>query len=115
MSKKINQSAMQDLLGGLTSSPAVSSTSDSSTKSSASSEKPRRGRPKRSGDAEQVTMFIDKPLMDKVRALSFQEGFALKDIFTAAVTNFINDYEARYGKLPVARSKSSGIEELLKK
>ena len=110
MSKNhINQSAMESLIGGLTSSiqPEASSSSKPSS--------PKRGRAKRSVEAEQVTMFIDKSLMDKVRALAFQEGFSIKEIFTAGMTQFIDNFEAKYGKLPVARSKSGGIQELMKK
>ena len=113
MPQKISQTAMQDLIGGLT-SPSTSS-SQVKSPSPTTTEKPKRGRPKRSSDAEQVTMFIERSLMDRVRALSFQEGFSFKEIFTVGVTQFIDDFERRYGKLPIARSKSGGIKELMKK
>ena len=95
-----NKTAMDNLIGGLT-----APTSEAPTLT------PPRVHPKKP-EVDQVTMLLDKQLMMKVRALAYQESSTVKDIFRVSVSNFIDNYEARYGKLPVAKPRSGGIEAL---
>ena len=118
-SGKINQEAMAKLLGGLTSPVAEQAETSASqhtlseaTPSTSSKPVAKRGRPKKNPQTEQLTMMIDISLMDKVRALAFQETFSIKEIFEESVYQFISNYENRFGELKVAKRKVGDIKNL---
>ncbi len=107
-----NKTAMDNLIGGLTAPTSEAPTPTPPRVHPTPKEEPsKRVRPKKP-EVEQVTMLLDKQLMMKVRALAYQESSTVKDIFRVSVSNFIDNYEARYGKLPVAKPRSGGIEAL---
>lgn len=118
--KEMNQSAMQSLFNGLVSpsasssgaAPASSPTPPSASSSSSRAEGVKRGRPKKNPETEQLTVMIDIDVMDKVRALAWQESWSIKDIFTDSVKRFIESYESRFGELKVAKRKAGSIENI---
>ena len=112
MKPNYKQSAMDNLIGSL-SSPTPESSFPSAPVSS-SEEAQRPVKPKKV-EQEQISLMMDKPLMQKIRALAYQEGCSVKEVFTVCSTKFINEYEEQYGKLPVAKPKSGGLEKLVKK
>ncbi len=96
MSKKtINQSAMDELMGGLVPSSASPESSDRKK-----SEKPVNVR---------ICTLIDSELMIKVRALAQKEGLDLKDIFNVGLRMAIKDYESTHGPIEIKRPKKGDV------
>lgn len=123
MSSKLNQSAMDALMNGLT------STSESVGASSAQAEenkpvstpiteetsqkqsKAEKYRTKSGGI--RVSVIVKETSMEKVKYIMEKENFSQSQIFDAAITMLINKYEEKKGPIkPRQNQKKEDISEL---
>lgn len=123
MSSKLNQSAMDALMNGLTStSEAVESSATQSERknpdTTAVTEESRQKQSKadkyrtKSGGIR-VSVIVKEASMEKVKYIMEKENFSQSQIFDAAVTMLINKYEEKKGPIkPRQNKKKEDISDL---
>lgn len=124
MAKKFNQSAMNELMGGLVSSEEEAKTVSESTMLENSEAEETSSHDHESGEKRgstvrtksggiRVSIIVQEKSLDKVKYIMEKENFKQSQIFDAALSMLIKKYEEKKGPIkPRQRKKQGNISDL---
>lgn len=112
MGKKINTSAMDELMGGLISAPVEEQESLQGVSSpEVKSKESKRGR-KKSENTERICTIVNSELISKVRAIASKEGLNISSILNVGMELAIKNYESKHGPVRVHQSKKGDVNNV---
>ena len=126
----INESSMDALFNGLTSTPNTSEEHEPETEAKEqnrqteedplpqtkqvqqSSNAQKRLKPSRKQLKEGFLVRLEKENLDKTRTIAFQNGLAICDVIDYALSDFIERYEKKNGRIKT-KGRKVNVSELL--
>ena len=127
----INESSMDALFNGLTSTPKTSEEHEPETEAKEqtqhtaeedpmsqtkqvqqSSNVQKRLKPSRKQIKEGFLVRLEKENLDKTRTIAFQNGLAICDVIDYALSDFIERYEKKNGRIKT-KGRKVNVSELL--
>lgn len=120
MSKDIEKSSMARLLGGLTgdtpgAEELAKEPEQRSEQSESSIPQPRKRYEKTGNPEERVSTILDSMLLEKVKTISRTEGITIRSIIEYAISQVVDTYEDKYGRIKIKKSKKGNVDDIFRK
>lgn len=118
MSKDIEKSSMAQLLGGLTGhTPSAVETAKEAERPHEQIEpstpsQPRKRYEKTENSEERVSTILDSLLLEKVKTISRTEGITIRSIIEYALSQVVDTYERKYGRIKVKKAKKGNVNDI---